>query len=131
VTADLRWVDVAAADDLWEGDVLGVDVGGAAVLLVSLAGGELRAYQGRCPHQEQPLAQGDVEDEVLTCSGHLWEFDLRSGEGLNPAGCRLAAYEVRRSEDRLLVGVPAGGLAHRRCTAAGAGIGSAAGEGAR
>ena len=131
MTADVRWVDVAAADDLWEGDVLGVDVEGASVLLVSLAGGDLRAYQGRCPHQEQPLADGDVDDDVLTCAGHLWEFDLRSGDGVNPAACRLAAYEVRRSEDRLLVGVPAGGLAHRRCTAAGAGVGTGAEEEAR
>jgi toluene monooxygenase system ferredoxin subunit len=116
-------VDVAAAAALWEGDVLGVDIEGDAVLLVSLAGGELRAYQGGCPHQEQPLAGGEVDGEVLTCAGHLWEFDLRSGRGINPAGCRLAAYEVRRQDDRLLVGVPASGLAHRRCSAANVGLG--------
>jgi toluene monooxygenase system ferredoxin subunit len=115
-------VEVAGADELWEGDVLGVDVEGAPVLLVSLAGGELRAYQGGCPHQEQPLSDGDVDGEVLTCSGHLWEFDLRTGRGVNPAGCRLAAYEVRRDDDRLLVGVPDGGLSHRHCSAAHGGL---------
>jgi toluene monooxygenase system ferredoxin subunit len=113
--AALRWVDVAAADDLWEGDVLEVRVEGAAVLLVGLTGGDLRAYQGRCPHQERSLADGDLDDDVLTCAGHLWEFDLRTGTGVNPASCRLAAYDIRRQDGRLLVGVPDGGLTYERC----------------
>jgi toluene monooxygenase system ferredoxin subunit len=93
-----------------------VEVGGAAVLLVCLPGGDLHAYQGRCPHQEQPLADGDLDEEILTCAGHHWEFDLRSGRGINPDRCSLAEYEVRRQDGRLLVGVPDGGIEHRRCS---------------
>jgi toluene monooxygenase system ferredoxin subunit len=113
----LRWVDVAGTDELWENDMLGVAVDGADVLLVCLPGGDLRAYQGRCPHQEQRLVDGDLDEEVLTCAGHLWEFDVRSGRGINPDGCTLASYEVRRRDGRLLVGVPADrGIEHRRCS---------------
>lgn len=115
----LRWVEVASADELWEGDLLGVEVAGEEVLLVALAGGEVRAYQGTCPHQEQKLAEGDLDEHVLTCPGHMWEFDMRTGEGINPRGCQLYAYQVRRQGDSILVGVPvAAGRRHNRCTAA-------------
>ncbi len=81
-----RWVDAADLGELWEGDVLDVEVAGEHVLLVRLLGGEVRAYQGLCPHQEMLLADGDFDADsgVLVCMGHLWEFDLRAGAGINP-----------------------------------------------
>jgi toluene monooxygenase system ferredoxin subunit len=102
-----RWVD-AGADDLWEGDMREVAVEGRPVLVVSLSGGELRAYQGLCPHQQQPLVDGELEDEVITCAGHLWEFDARTGRGINPLGCQLAVYAITRRDGRFLVGAPGG-----------------------
>ncbi|MCZ0982855.1 hypothetical protein O1L60_38740 [Streptomyces diastatochromogenes] len=45
MSADARWTQVAADGDLWEGDILGVDVAGRAILLVRLAGGAVKAYQ--------------------------------------------------------------------------------------
>ncbi len=72
--ATLKWVEVATLDDLWEGEMLEVKVDGEAVLLVHRPGRKIIAYQGICPHQEYPLAEGelDEETEILTCSGHHW-----------------------------------------------------------
>jgi toluene monooxygenase system ferredoxin subunit len=112
--AALRWVDAAALGELWEGDVLGVEVAGERVLLVRLLGGEVRAYQGQCPHQKTLLADGDFDADsgVLVCMGHLWEFDLRAGVGINPAGCDLYTYPVEVAGDRIMVGIPQDGLRH-------------------
>ncbi len=109
-----RWVDAADLGELWEGDVLDVEVAGEHVLLVRLLGGEVRAYQGLCPHQEMLLADGDFDADsgVLVCMGHLWEFDLRAGVGINPAGCRLYTYPVEVTADRVRVGIPQDGLRH-------------------
>ena len=113
-TAALRWEDAADLGELWEGTVLGVEVAGERVLLVRLLGGEVRAYQGHCPHQKTLLADGDFEAEtgVLVCMGHLWEFDLRDGVGINPEGCRLYTYPVEVAGDRVRVGIPQDGLRH-------------------
>ena len=54
--ATLEWIEVATLDDLWEGEVTDVQVGDEIILLVHLAGGEIRAYQGYCPHQKATLA---------------------------------------------------------------------------
>jgi toluene monooxygenase system ferredoxin subunit len=112
--AGVRWVDALDVGELWEGDVLDVEVDGEHVLLVRLLDGELRAYQGLCPHQEMLLADGDFDAEsgALVCMGHLWEFDLRAGAGINPGGCRLYAYPVEITGDRIKVGIPQDGLRH-------------------
>ncbi len=106
--ATLRWVEVATLDDLWEGEILDVEVDGQIVLLAHLPGGKIVAYQGICPHQEVNLADGEFDEDtaILTCSAHLWKFDLSTGEGVNPKGCRLYRYETRVEEEVIYVGYP-------------------------
>lgn len=111
---ETRWTAAASTSDLWEGDILDVEVEGEQVLLVHLLDGQVKAFQGMCPHQELLLADGkwDAETSVLLCPGHNWEFDMASGTGLNPAGCRLYEYPVRVSDGEIVVGIPQDGLQH-------------------
>jgi toluene monooxygenase system ferredoxin subunit len=114
MTAELHWVDALPEADLWEGDLADAECADEPILLVHLLGGEIRAYQGLCPHQEVALVDGkwDEETGVLLCGGHSWEFDLSSGEGINPAGCRLFRYPVRVADGRIEVGIPQDGASH-------------------
>ncbi len=114
MSVEIRWFDAVEVDDLWEGDILDLEVGGEQVLLVHLSGGEIKAFQGVCPHQEILLANGkwDEDSGVLVCGGHNWEFDLRTGTGINPAGCRLYEYPVQVSGDKIQVGIPQDGKSH-------------------
>ncbi len=112
--AEVEWVPTASLDDLWEGDVLDVEANGEPVILVHKLGGEVKAFQGFCPHQELLLADGewDPDTNVLLCHGHKWEFDMDSGDSLNPKGCRLFEYQVRVEGDQVEVGVPNDGHRH-------------------
>jgi toluene monooxygenase system ferredoxin subunit len=111
-----EWTDVATLDDLWEGDLLEVTVGSDVILLAHLPGGAVHAYQGICPHNEFPLATGELDGDVLTCAGHGWEFNLRAGQGVNPASCQLYRFPARVSGDKISVSVPADGRPHyNRC----------------
>jgi len=96
---------VASLDDLPEGAVLGAVCGGQPVLLARLAGGEVTAFQGNCPHQDVALAEGEVAGEHIRCRAHRWVFSLRSGEGLNPLACPLARFPVRIEGRAVLVDV--------------------------
>ncbi|WP_316185405.1 MULTISPECIES: Rieske 2Fe-2S domain-containing protein [unclassified Bradyrhizobium] len=112
---DVTWTKVATLDDLWEGDFLGVEVDGEEVIVVHLPGGELRCFQGMCPHQEILLADGKVDFEAgtITCSAHEWEFSMDDGRGLNPRDCRLFRYAVKKDGETILVGVPNDGRPRR------------------
>ncbi|WP_338415159.1 Rieske 2Fe-2S domain-containing protein [uncultured Sphaerotilus sp.] len=96
---------VGTLDDLWEGEMLEVEAGEHVIVLVWPEGGELRAFQGMCPHQDIPLAEGKFDGRVVMCRAHQWTFDAQTGEGINPGKCRLAQYPVKLDGDDILVAV--------------------------
>ena len=88
------WLEAMDLDDLWEGDIVGVKVGGAEVVLVNVDG-EVRAYRDRCPHQKWPLSDGELDGDVLTCINHMWEFNAVTGQGINPADSALYSFPCK------------------------------------
>lgn len=106
-----------AAEDVWEGEMTVVRVAGCEVLLVHLPGGELRAFDARCPHQAWSLGEGELDGEVLTCGAHGWQFSVRDGAGVNPADCNLIRYAIERRGDAVWVDVAADGATARADTA--------------
>jgi toluene monooxygenase system ferredoxin subunit len=96
------WQVVATLDDVWEGDLKAVEVAGTGVVLVNV-GGEIRAYDDRCPHSGSPLSKGTLNGEILTCSSHEWMFDCRVGQGINPVSARLRPVPIRVEGETILI----------------------------
>ena len=95
---------ICTLDDVWEGDMDSFETkDGSEVLVVCLEGGEVKVYQSVCPHQETALVDGKFEDGVLTCHAHLWQFDCRTGKGVNPDDCELAQYPTKLERDDVYV----------------------------
>lgn len=94
------WVDVYDDDELWDGDMAGVSIGKDKFLIMR-NNDELRAYKDACPHKGTPLSDGDLDDGILTCNVHLWEFDVDSGDSVNPCGEKLTGYPVRVNDGRI------------------------------
>lgn len=92
--ADDGFVDLVENAELWDGEMDAFYLGRDEVLLLK-TGGELRAYAGACPHQSQSLVEGTLEDGVLTCGAHEWQFDALTGASVNPRGECLARHDVR------------------------------------
>ena len=99
----MAYVKACEADELWEGDMVEVDVNDHVVVLVWPNGGEIHAYQGICPHQDIPLVEGKFDGEKVICRAHLWQFDAVTGKGINPSDCALAEYPVKVDGDDILV----------------------------
>lgn len=95
-------------EDVWEGEMAVFHVDGEEVLVVHAPGGGVRAYHPVCPHQDHPLVEGDLAGCVLTCSAHLWQFDVLTGQGVNPTGVSLKSYPVRVEEGAVLVSLEPG-----------------------
>jgi len=115
---EIVWHEALSLDELWEDEMLDIEIGDEIILLVHAEGGEIRAYQGVCPHQEILLADGEFEENIITCTAHHWQFNALTGEGVNPKGCKLFQYPVRVENDTIYVGIPQDGKRHyNRCTA--------------
>ena len=64
------------------GDRALVELDGEKVALFR-TGGEVHAFANACPHEGNPLADGEIAGETLTCVYHLWRFDLKTGACLS------------------------------------------------
>ena len=96
------WLDAGTLDDVWEGEMHAVSVGAVDVLLCNVDG-EVHAFLDRCPHLANPLSDGELRENLLTCAAHEWVFDARTGDGVNPEDACLQRFPVRIDGDRILL----------------------------
>lgn len=72
-------------------------------VLAGVIDGEIIATAGVCPHEDVRLAGGYLEDGCLTCPGHGYVFDLRTGECAHDASLMLRRYRVSVEDDDVWV----------------------------
>ena len=93
---------VAKIEDLWSGEVMGLEVNGERVLLVNVDN-SIYAYADLCPHQNSRLSEGTLTEKILRCARHHWEFDVRSGSGVNPRNACLEMFPTRVDGEDILI----------------------------
>jgi nitrite reductase/ring-hydroxylating ferredoxin subunit len=89
-------VRAAAVQDIPPGHSRVLHIQGREIALFN-AEGTFYAVKNICPHRGVALDRGVVEHCILTCPGHSWQFDLRTGDCVShpPAGLRSYPVEVR------------------------------------
>jgi nitrite reductase/ring-hydroxylating ferredoxin subunit len=75
---------------------------GVPIVLIR-KGASVAAYLDRCPHAHWPLSQGEIDEGVLHCSGHGWQFDVITGRCLNAPAYRLKRFSARLFGEIVLV----------------------------
>ena len=99
----MSWKRVCQASEIAKNGLKRFDVDGVPILIANL-GEEFRAYPPLCPHMEEPLEQsGFCEGGMMTCSKHLWQWDMRTGEPHGEAEKPLLLYEVKQENGEVLV----------------------------
>jgi toluene monooxygenase system ferredoxin subunit len=99
----MTWRKVCSVDDLADRTLKQFDVDGVAVLIARLAD-DFFAYPPLCPHQEEGLESSGVCDgKVLTCTKHLWQWDMRTGQEMGLAEKPLLMYEVKAEQGDVYV----------------------------
>jgi|SRR5215813_13928571 len=104
----MAWWRVGRVDDLWSGEMRCVHAGELRVLLVGVDGAAC-AYEDRCAHQGFPLSRGRLQGRLLTCAAHEWQYDVCTGEGINPKSARLRRLGVKIEDGSIWIEVAAGG----------------------
>jgi nitrite reductase/ring-hydroxylating ferredoxin subunit len=66
-----------------------LEVGGEQIV-VFRAEGKVHALANACPHQGNPLVEGELIGPILECAYHGWRFDLATG------ACLLGDEPARR-----------------------------------
>jgi 3-phenylpropionate/trans-cinnamate dioxygenase ferredoxin subunit len=100
-----KWVDIAAAADIPDGEVKTFAVEGQQIA-VARAVGQLYAVEDLCSHDDGPLGDGELEEFAIVCPRHGAKFDIRTGAVLSmPAAAPIEAFPVMEKDGRVQVGV--------------------------
>ena len=98
----MSWKYLCDVAEVAENSLKLVDVEGIRIAVVNYGGG-YRALPPICPHMEEPLEEsGVIGNCVLTCTKHLWSWNLGSLELLGETEKPLKTYEVKKQGERLL-----------------------------
>lgn len=92
----MSWIRVCSTADVPANAAKKFWVAGGIPLLIVNYGEGFRAIPPVCPHMEEPLEDsGIVASCMLTCTKHLWSWDLRSLEMQGETEKPLQVYESK------------------------------------
>ncbi|MEW6306532.1 MAG: nitrite reductase small subunit NirD [Verrucomicrobiota bacterium] len=98
----MTWSNLVAVSEMPAGRGLTVRVGDREVALFCIDG-EYHAIDGRCPHRGGPLGEGWLENGVVSCPLHGWEFDVKTGKSVNAPDCAVRRFPVRVVDGQIQV----------------------------
>lgn len=99
---DMTWHDIGLESDFALGSTTELVVEDRIVAVCNDEG-TLYALDGVCPHQGGPLGKGQLENCVLTCPWHGWQFDVRDGQSLLSPHVKHPTLEIKLHENRVFV----------------------------
>lgn len=100
--AKAGWVDVISLDEVPEGRVIERQIKNRSVLL-SKRGDTVSCFDNQCAHLGMPLEMGEVQDGVIKCPYHGFQYLLQTGECLTAPEVQLKVHAVKVTGARVHV----------------------------
>lgn len=99
----MSWIKVCKTTDVPENSLKKIWAAGGIPLVVANYKGGFRAMPPVCPHMEEPLDEsGVIANCVLTCTKHLWAWNLETLEMQGETQKPLKTYEVKVEGDDVM-----------------------------
>ena len=94
------------AEDVPKNKIRKFSVGDFDIVLANYGDG-LRAFPPVCPHMREPLdVSGFIDNDVLTCGKHIWQWDLRAcTKASTMTEENLLFYELKEEDGDILVDI--------------------------
>ena len=100
----MTWKIVCSTDDVPDSSLKQFEIDGIPVLVANIDN-EFRCYPPACPHMEERLSEtGICNKGVLTCTTHLWQWNLLTGKGVAPAenNRQMLSYEAKIENNQVM-----------------------------
>ncbi|MFS0513904.1 NifU family protein [Nostoc sp. UIC 10607] len=96
------WLKVATIDQVLEFSVLAVQLAGTSLILYR-QDVAIKCYRNACTHLGSPLEKGKVENGIITCPSHRFQYSLETGKCLTAPDVSLQSYLVKIKGDKIFV----------------------------
>jgi MocE subfamily Rieske [2Fe-2S] domain protein len=104
------WMEICAAVDLGNEDVIRFDHGSRTYALYRDSEGNLYATDGVCTHGNTHLADGLVKGKIVECPKHNGRFNLTDGSPARAPICRgLVTYPIEERNGRIWLNIAKAG----------------------
>ncbi len=90
-----EFITVALVGAIPEGTGAAFPVGDKLVAVFNLGNGLYQAINDLCPHMGASLADGAVENGIVTCPWHAWRFRVGDGTWCDNPRIKTESFEVR------------------------------------
>ena len=99
----MGWHRACSAAEVPNGGLLGVELEGVKILVARIDDAFV-AFPPLCPHMAEPLeTSGICADGVLTCTKHIWQWELKTGAPMGEAEKPLLHYPIKLEGDALWI----------------------------
>jgi len=96
------WIKVATIDQVPEFSVLAVKIAGNSLIL-HRQGVTVTCYHNACTHLGSSLEEGKVENGIITCPSHGFQYKLKTGQCLTAPDVSLHSYPLKIKDDKVFV----------------------------
>ena len=79
---------------------------GDKICCVTRVGGRLSAMDNVCPHRGGPLGTGVVDNGMLICPWHGWQFDPATGRAIQVPNTGVEVYPVSIEGNDVFIDIP-------------------------
>lgn len=93
---------VGRVDDFAEGRGRALAINGRMVAIFR-RGDQFFAIDDMCPHMGASLAEGQLDEETVTCPWHAWRFCVRDGTWEDNPRTKIDAFPIRVQGDEVQV----------------------------
>ncbi|HRB13772.1 MAG TPA: Rieske (2Fe-2S) protein, partial [Vicinamibacteria bacterium] len=98
------FTEACRVDELPEGSIREHRPGdGSPRVALANVGGQVFAFEDRCPHLGAPLSRGALRGRTLVCPWHAWMIDVPTGEVRGGHGAAVRRCPTRIREGRVEV----------------------------
>ena len=99
----MAWQRLCAVAEVPDGRLLAVEMHGVKILTTKVDDVFI-AFPPFCPHMAEPLeVSGICADGVLTCTKHIWQWELKTGAPMGEAEKPLLRYPLKLEGDALWI----------------------------
>lgn len=100
----MAWTKVAERGSIESEAGTEVSIDGRRIAVFNKDG--LHALDAMCVHQDQSIACGKIEGDIVECPHHFWHYNLKTGDLLDYLkDIRLQTYPVQERDDGIYVDV--------------------------
>ena len=100
----MNWKKVCAVSELDDKSMNSMTIDGIEVLVIR-SGNTINVIPPSCPHMLTALTEGIFDGCVLTCTKHLWQWNIEDGTPLGQAEAPLLKYETRQEAGEVYANV--------------------------